>query len=120
MKRAFVRAVKDVVRHHTLQVSAALSYYFVLSIFPLLIFLSAVVGLVPLPDLFNHVLLLMDRLLPADTMRVIYSVLRDVLSASKGTWLSFGMLGTMWVASTGFDAMIEALNIAYEDRKSVV
>jgi membrane protein len=114
MKRAFVRAVKDVVRHHTLQVSAALSYYFVLSIFPLLIFLSAVVGLVPLPDLFNHVLLLMDRLLPADTMRVIYSVLRDVLSASKGTWLSFGMLGTMWVASTGFDAMIEALNIAYD------
>lgn len=119
IKRAFVRAMKDLLRHHTLQVSAALSYYAVLSVFPALIFLSAIVGFVPLPDLFNHVLLLMSRLLPADTMRVVYSVLRDVLSSSKGTWLSFGMLGTLWVASTGFDAMIEALDIAYDVKDDV-
>ena len=114
IKRAIIRAIEDVLRHHTLQVSAALSYYAVLSVFPALIFLSAIVGFVPLPDLFNHVLLLMSRLLPPDTMKMVYSVLRDVLSSSKGTWLSFGMLGTLWVASTGFDAMIEALDIAYD------
>ena len=33
IKRALGRACQDVLRHHTLQVSAALSYYFVLSIF---------------------------------------------------------------------------------------
>ncbi len=114
IKRAFVRATKDVLRHHTFQVSAALSYYAVLSVFPALIVLSAIVGLVPLPDLFNHILLLMARLLPADTMKVVDSVLLDVLSSSKATWLSFGTLGTLWVASTGFDALIEALDIAYD------
>jgi membrane protein len=101
-------------RHHTLQVSAALSYYFVLSVFPGLIFLSAVVGFIPLPDLFSHVLLLMGRLLPADTMRVVYSVLGDVLSSHRATWLSFGMVGTIWMASAAFDSMIEALDIAYD------
>ena len=114
IKRALVRACQDVMRHHTLQVSAALSYYFVLSVFPGLIFLSAVVGFIPLPDLFSHVLLLMGRLLPADTMRVVYSVLGDVLSSHRATWLSFGMVGTIWMASAAFDSMIEALDIAYD------
>jgi membrane protein len=56
----------------------------------------------------------MARLLPIDTMKVVYSVLGDVLSSHRGTWLSFGMLGTVWVASAAFDAMIEALDIAYD------
>lgn len=114
IKRALARAYQDVVRHHTLQVSAALSYYFVLSVFPALIFLSAVLGFIPSPDLFGHVLLLMGRLLPADTMSVVYSVLGDVLSPHRATWLSFGMLGTIWMASAAFDSIIEAMDIAYD------
>jgi membrane protein len=114
MKRAFVCTYQDLVRHHTMQVSAALSYYFVLSVFPGLIFLSAIVGFVSLPDLFNHVLSLMGRLLPPDTMNVVYSVLGDVLASHRGTWLSFGMLGLIWTASAAFDSMIEALDIAYD------
>lgn len=114
IKRALGRSYQDVLRHHILQVSAALSYYFVLSVFPSLIFLSAVVGLIPLPDLFGHVLGLMGKLLPADSMRVVSSVLNDVLSSHKGTWLSFGMLGTIWTTSAAFDSMIEALDMAYD------
>src|SRR5437899_5959271 len=56
----------------------------------------------------------MGRLLPADTMRIVYSVLGDVLSSHRGTWLSFGMLGTIWLASAAFDSIIEALDIAYD------
>jgi membrane protein len=114
IKLALGRSYQDVVRHHTLQVSAALSYYFVLSVFPALIFLSALLGFIPLPDLFGHVLFLMDRLLPADTMHVVYSVLNDVLSSHRATWLSFGMLGTIWMASAAFDSIIEGLDIAYD------
>src|SRR6202140_5729585 len=113
-RNAVARAYRDVLKNHTFQVAAALSYYFVLSVFPALIFLSAVVGFISLPDLFNHVLLLMDRLLPSDTMKMVYSVLGDVLASHRGTWLSFGMLGIIWTASAGFDSMIEALNIAYD------
>jgi len=114
IRQALVSAYQDVIRHHALQVSAALSYYFVLSVFPGLMFLSAVFTSLRFGDLFNHVLLLMNRLLPADTMHVVRSVLSDVLSSHRGTWLSFGMIGTIWVASTGFAALIEALDIAYD------
>lgn len=114
IRRAISRTYEDIARHHTLQVAAALSYYFALSAFPALILLSAIIGLIPLPELFNHVLSLMARLLPPDTMQSVYSVLQDVLSAHRVRWLSFGMVGTVWMGSSAFDAIIEALDIAYD------
>jgi membrane protein len=114
VQHAVLKTCKDITRHHTLQVAAALSYYFALSAFPGLIFLSAVVGFIPLPDLFNHGLRVMEHLLPAETMHSVYSVLLDVLSSHRVTWLSFGMAGTVWVGSSAFDAIIEALDIAYD------
>jgi membrane protein len=94
--------------------AAALSYYFVLSLFPALIFLSAVVAYLPVPDLFNQALGLMARFLPSDSMGLVRRVLADVITPNKGTFLSFGILGTLWAASGGFSAAIEALNIAYD------
>jgi len=114
LRRALAGTYRDLLNHHTLQVAAALSYYFVLSVFPALIFLSAVMALIPFPDLFTHVLDTMSRLLPEDTMRTITSVLNDLLGANEKSWLSFGMIGTVWAASGSFNAMIEALDIAYD------
>jgi membrane protein len=116
IRHALFRTYTDVERNHTMQVAAALSYYFVLSLFPALIFLSAVVAYLPVPDLFNQALGLMAHFLPADSMVLVRRVLADVISPNRGTFLSFGILGTLWAASGGFAAMIEALNIAYDVR----
>jgi membrane protein len=114
VKNALARTYADVLRNHTLQMAAALSYYFVLSLFPSLIFLSAVVAYLPVPGLFNQVLDVMSRFLPADSMGLVRRVLSDVVTPNKGTFLSFGILGTLWTASGGFSGAIEALNIAYD------
>jgi membrane protein len=104
----------DVVRNHTLQMAAALSYYFVLSFFPAMILLSAVVTYLPVPDLFGQVLSLLSRFIPPDSMGLVRRVLADVVTPNRGTFLSFGILGTLWTASGGFAAAIEALNVAYD------
>jgi membrane protein len=114
IKTALLRTYGDVLRNHTMQMAAALSYYFVLSLFPALIFLSAMVAYLPVPDLFNQSLGVMARFLPPDSMGLVRRVLADVVTPNKGTFLSFGILGTLWAASGGFSAAIEALNIAYE------
>src|SRR5207249_4586166 len=111
---AIVRTYDDVKRNQTMQMAAALSYYSVLSLFPALILLSAVVAYLPVPDLFNQTLAMMARFLPPDTMGLVRRVLADVISPNRGTFLSFGILGTLWAASGGFSAAIEALNIAYD------
>jgi len=114
IKHALVETYEDVLRNHTLQMAAALSYYFVLSLFPSLIFLSAIVAYLPVPNLFDQVLSLMARFLPPDSMGLVRRVLSDVITPNRGTFLSFGILGTLWTASGGFSAAIEALNIAYD------
>ena len=114
LTHALTRTYSDIQNNHTMQMAAALSYYFVLSLFPALIFLSAVVAYLPVPDLFNQALALMARFLPADTMGLVRRILADVVSPNKGTFPSFGILGALWAASGGFAATIEALNMAYE------
>lgn len=114
IKTALTRTYADVLRNHTLQMAAALSYYFVLSLFPSLIFLSAVVAYLPVPNLFEEALGMMARFLPADSMGLVRRVLADVITPNRGAFLSFGIIGTLWTASGGFSAAIEALNIAYD------
>ena len=73
----------DVDRHHTLQMSAALSYYYVMSLFPALIFLSAVVAYIPIPNLFDQALYLIGQVVPADSMGLVRKVLADVISPNS-------------------------------------
>jgi membrane protein len=114
IKTAFVRTASDVNRNHTLQMAAALSYYFVMSLFPALIFLSAVVAYLPVPNLFNQAINFMAGFVPADSMGIIKRVLADVITPNRGAFLSVGFFGMMWAASGGMSAAMEALNIAYD------
>lgn len=114
LRIALGRTYQEVQRNHTMQMAAALSYYSVLSVFPALIFLSAMLAFLPLPDVFNELLPLMERFFPPETMALIQSVLRDVIFSHRATFLSFGMLGTMLAASGGLSAAIEALDMAYD------
>lgn len=114
VRRAIAAACNDLLRHHCFQAAAALSYYFVLAIFPGLILLSAVMRSFPLPDLFGHVLGLMAQILPPDTMHTVRAVLLSTLGSQHTAWISIGMLGILWVTSAAFDALIEALDIAYD------
>lgn len=109
----FKNAIVDTDRNHTLAFAAGLSYYFVLSLFPALVALSALVGYLPIPDPINQILTLMARFVPSDSMGVVRHVVRDVISPHRGALLSFGLIGALWTASSGFAAMIEALDVAY-------
>jgi membrane protein len=106
-------AAAEISRKHTTAFAAGLSYYFLLSLFPALIAMSAVVGFLPVPNLFTQILTLMARYVPADSMGVVRYVVHDVISPHRGALLSFGLLGTLWSASSAFAGMIEALNVAY-------
>jgi membrane protein len=102
------------VENRTLQMAAALSYYLVLSVFPALILFFAAVASLPFPSLYTRIFALVFTLIPAQTAPMVQAVLLDVLSTNHHVWLSVGTLGTFWIASSAFDGMIEALDVAYE------
>ena len=114
VKRVIAGTVNDVNLNHILAFAAALSYYFVMAFFPALITLAAIVAYLPVPDLFNTIVNTMARVVPPESMGLIRRIVADVISPSRGALLSFGLIGTLWTCSSGFSAMIEALNVAYD------
>lgn len=114
LKEALWQTGEDIGQKHTLQMAAALSYYFVMSLFPALILLSAILSYLPAHNLLNQAFALMGGFVPKQTMTLVEKVLTDVVSPNRSAFLSFGILVTLWSASGGFSAAIEALNISYE------
>src|ERR1700735_646578 len=114
VKRVIAGTVNDVNLNHILAFAAALSYYFVMAFFPALITLAAIVAYLPVPNLFNTIVATMARVVPPESMGLIRKIVADVISPSRGALLSFGLVGTLWTCPSGFAAMIEALNVAYD------
>ena len=111
---ALRRTYDNVQRKHTMQMAAGLSYFFVMSLFPLLIVFAATVAYLPVPNLFDQALAFAGHFVPRDGMGLVEAVLRQVITPYRGKFLSFGILGAIWAASGGFSSMMEALNLAYD------
>jgi membrane protein len=93
--------------------AAGLSYYFVLSLFPLLILLSTALAYLPIPGLFDQALGAMARFVPANSMGLIDKIALDVTTARGAGILTFGIVFTLWTASSGFAAIIDGLDMIY-------
>jgi len=116
IKRVARRVWRESGEDDVLGASAELGYYFLLALFPMLIFLTSLIGFIP--DLQASIFHELRRLAPSDAMRVVNETMEDVVSKRGGGWLSFGILGTLWAASTGTAALIDTLNRAYEVKET--
>jgi YihY family inner membrane protein len=99
-------------RHNQLNNAAAPSFFFLLSLSPLLIFLVSLMALLPVQDLDGHILEAVSQIVRVDAMKVVGRLLASVFESNRRLLL-LGILGAIWAGSTGFYAMIVALNSAY-------
>jgi membrane protein len=105
--------LRNFYRHDGLNYGAALAFFFLFSLFPLLIFLAAVLAYIPATDLFPTIVQLMSLVIPASAMDRVETILAQVLEPSLGL-LSSGFLGAVWLASIGADSLINSMNVVYE------
>ncbi|MCU1309360.1 MAG: putative rane protein [Candidatus Angelobacter sp.] len=100
--------------------SAALSYYFLLALFPLLLFLVTLLGFLAGPgsQLRNTLLTDLGRLMPGSASELVSKTLSQVSSAASGSKLIFGLLAALWAASSGMSAIVSTLNVAYRVRET--
>jgi len=106
VKRSLITIYNDVYDENLFVFAAGLSYYFVLSLFPLLVSTASLLGYVPIPHLFEGLLSLMARLVPGDGMSLVRNIVSDV-SHKHRHFLTLGLVFTMWTASSGFAALID-------------
>jgi len=94
--------------------AAQLTYYFILSFFPFLIFIITLISYTPIAN--EIALSSISGILPPVACDLVLDVINEASLTPRKTFLSFGMLTTLWVSSNGMNAVIRGLNKAY-DRK---
>ena len=117
IKATIERTVVSCLKHNQFNNAAALSFFFLLSLSPLLIFLVSLMALLPVPDLDRHLLQAVSQVVPLDAMKIVGTLLTSVFESNRRL-LSFGILGAIWAGSTGFNAMVVALNCAYQVKEA--
>ncbi|HTD56139.1 MAG TPA: YihY/virulence factor BrkB family protein [Silvibacterium sp.] len=105
-------------RTRAFTIAAALAFYFLFSLVPVLVIFSSLLRFLPVGDVFEQLLDLMAQIVPPDSMTFVERILSDILTPSRGKLLSFGILGYLWTASGGFSSLIESLDIAYDVKVS--
>lgn len=95
---------------------AQLTYYLILAFFPFLIFLVTAVNFAPLNkyDILGSI----TAMLPADSGKTVRDSVEQVFASKNSTLLSIGAVTTVWAASNGVEAIIKALNKAYDVRET--
>lgn len=111
--RAFKQAVVEFVDDEMTTYAAALAYRLIFSLFPFLLFLIALLGVLHVPQLFEWLREQLALLVPGQAMDQINSVI-DELQTPRGGLLSLGIALAIWSAAAGVLALIDALNVAYD------
>jgi membrane protein len=100
--------------HHMGSLEAGLAYFFLLAFFPFLLFLVAVVTLVPgVHGVTEWLLANAATFVPAEAFALVDGVIRGVLAQPRGGLVSIGVALALWSASAGFLGVMECLNVAY-------
>ncbi len=112
------RPVKEFSADDMLTYAMALSYQVFFSLFPFVIFVLALLGLLNIPGFFDWLLQQARTVMPSQAAGLVENVIGQVRSQAAGGVLSFGAIVALWSASSAVRMTMHALNVAYdvEDR----
>ncbi len=101
-------------------IAAGVAYYAILALFPAIAAAVSIYGLVADPGTIEGQFDTLAGFLPGEALQVLKDQARMVASAPSGglsIGVAVGLLFTLWSASRGVNALIGALNIAYEEEE---
>jgi len=107
----------DVQRDDLVDLAAQMSFYFVLSLFPFLLVVAAVIGWLPSTTLWHDFAQWITDYLPGDARKLVFSAVLE-LTKGYGSFFSIGLAGTVWAASTGVVSLMDSLNITYDTKET--
>jgi membrane protein len=111
--RSLVRSIKKFSDDDMAVYAAALSYQLLFSIFPFMIFLLALLGLLNITEIFDWLLKQAQTILPGRASELVKNIVGQIGSGAGGA-LSLGAAVGLWSASSAVRMTMHALNVAYE------
>lgn len=102
------------------QRAAAVSYNLILAVFPGILFLFTLIPYFPIDQVDVYVLTFLETILPSETYQAVADTIDEIVSKRRSGVLSFGFLFTMYAATNGTLALMNAFNmtLAIEEKRS--
>src|SRR5947209_5538653 len=102
--------------------AAALSYYFLLALFPLLLFMLTLLGFMASAGgkLRQNLFTALARVMPSSAGSLVQQTITEVVKGAGGGKAFFSLVGALWAASAGMVSVMQMLNVAYgvKERRS--
>jgi len=95
--------------------AAQVAYFFLFALFPLLLFLVSIFGIVlgSASDLRTEMFQYLRQAMPGSAYELVQKTIEEVTESSTGGKLTFGILVALYSASAGIDSLRIALNGVY-------
>lgn len=115
LKEIALKTWNETLEDNVLGRAAELAYYFLLALFPMLLFLTSLVGF--LSGVREAIFAALANFVPGEAMKLVSETIDDVTRHRSGGLISFGVLGAIWAASGGVTAVMDTLNTAYDAKE---
>jgi membrane protein len=118
--RLMKRVWKEIEHDDVYGKAAELSYYFLLAVFPALLFLVSLLGFLAGPgtEMRAQLFQALASVLPPSSSDLISKTVNEVSQSAGGGKLTFGILTALWAAAGGMSALMKTLNGAYEVKET--
>src|SRR5207253_752411 len=111
----FLQAVKKEWKQDKLtDVAGSLVFFGVLALFPFLLFLVTLAGVVLKPDQVESVIAQFGQFAPHEVTKIFADQIRDIHQGQNVGLLTLGFVGAIWSASGGVTSLMEAVNDIYD------
>lgn len=120
-KDVLVRVVAEMKEDNLTMVAAAMTYYGVLALFPALIAVVSLYGLVADAAAAQAQVADLTAILPGSAAELINSQLAAIVESSNaalGLGFAVSLAATFWSVSSGVAALIKAINLAYDETET--
>jgi membrane protein len=119
-KDIILRVYQNIGKHRVIALAAAVAFYALLAIFPAIAALVAIYGFFADPATISSHLDSVAGLLPGGAIDVIRDQMTRIASHGKSTLgltFAFGLGVSLWSANAGIKAIIDALNLVYNEEE---
>ncbi|HSP80730.1 MAG TPA: YihY/virulence factor BrkB family protein [Myxococcaceae bacterium] len=117
--KEFFKALKaEWTRDDVSMAAGALTFFSVLALFPFLLFLVALAGLIINPEQANALVAELGRVAPQAVTDILGERIQSLAQSNSVSLLTIGALGAIWAASNGVTKLMRVLNTAYDVKES--
>jgi membrane protein len=108
------RTLREISDDHCLGLAAQLAFYFLLALFPAILFLVALAGYLPVENVLSELVVALSAVAPDELVTLIRGQLEQIAQGRHVSLLTLGIIGAIWSSSAAMVAIIDALNHAYD------